>query len=469
MGGSLIKSRSRVSLCHLCKNGGLILALLLLSWTFLFLPNTAHALEWQKDIVSIDLNGYYKNLFTVTDTHNLYKDMGIYDRRYFIDDYNRLRLKSTLIVGKHFSFNGHYELHISNGDTIWAQYRTQRMIKRMTDIIGPLPEDDPNTIFLSMLNSQGTPRFMDMEESLPLRGAQRIAHGIDRLYASFRSRFVQVEVGRMALSWGTGRMWNPTDMWAPFSPTEIDKEEKRGVDLVHATFKIPKVGNLEGVFMPLDANHNYEFDQDDRAAGGRFKFHIGEYDISMMGGVFGPDTVTGLDFTGYLWNAGFRGEATYTFVNPDDHEPDYIRGVLSLDYGFAVFGNPYLLLEGFFNGLGESDPDNYMERLTDKSVQRMMAMGRAFNFGRDYITLMGTFQPHPLVTLSISPIMNIDDQSAFVSFSVKYAVTDYAEFISGVYSYIGRENTEFGGLEIDEHDMTMKNPDMVYLYLKAYF
>ena len=436
---------------------------------FLLFPKTGYSFEWQKDPVTLDLNGYYKNLLTITDTHDLYRDLEIVDRRYFIDDYNRLRIKSRFGVGEVFSLNAHYELQIANGDTIWAQYRIQQLLKRLTALTGPLPEDDPNTIFLSTLNARGAPRFMDMEESLPLRGGQRIAHNMDRLFIAVNTRYVSLDVGRMALSWGTGRIWNPTDMWAPFSPTEIDKEEKQGTDLAHVTFHIPKFGSLEGVFAPLDMDHPYSYEQDDSAAGGRFRFNIGEYDISFMGGAFGPDTVTGLDFTGYLWNAGFRGEATYTFVDPEDDESDYLRAVLSVDYGFATFGNPYLLLEGYFNGLGSTDPDEYLEHLADKSVQRMMIMGRAFNFGRDYLALMGAFQPHPLVTLSLQPIMNIDDQSSFISFTVKYAVTDYAELISGINAFVGKENSEFGGLPIEDLDIVMKNPDMFYLYLKAYF
>ena len=429
----------------------------------------AAGIEIQKGSTTFDFNGYYKNLLSVTDTHDLYTDLGLIDKRFFLDDYNRLRLKTRLNIGETFEAMCHYEAFISNGDTILVQQRIEQMVRRLQAFGGLAPQQQQMDSMMSLVSPQATPRFMDMQEELLLSGGQRMAHNIDRLVLRLNTQYVMAEVGRMALSWGSGRLWNPTDMWAPFSPTEIDKDEKQGMDLVHVTFNIPKVGDLEGVYAPLSFEDNYDVENEDSSAGGRFRFHVGEYDISMMGGVFGPDAVAGLDFSGYLFDAGFRGEATYTFVDPEDEERDFVRAVLSVDYGWAVWGNPYLLVEGYFNGLGEPDPDDYLERLEDESVQRQILMGRAFNLGRDYLTVMSSFTPHALVTVALQPIMNLDDRSAFVSFYTKYAVTSYADLIAGTNLFFGGENTEFGGLKIEQFDIDLKNPDRYFLYLKAYF
>lgn len=430
------------------------------------MASPALSLEWQKDDASLDLNGYYKNLLTVTDTHDFYRDLGLVDRRVFIDDYNRLRIKTKLAYADILALHCHYEAFISSGDTMLARYRLEQEMRQLEQFGFAVPEDD---ITMSLMSLSATPRFFDMEEAMPRRGGRRTAHNIDRLYLELHSRYVSGDIGRMALSWGSGRIWNPTDMWSPFSPTEIDKDEKRGVDLVHVTFSIPKVGSLEGVYAPLDLEKHYSIRAEDSSAGGRFLFSLGEYDIALMGGMFGPDTVAGFDFSGYLWNAGFRGEATYTFVDPDDLERDYVRAVLSVDYGWAAWGNPYLLVEAYFNGLGEPDPDKYLERLQDASVQRQITMGRAFNLGRDYVTALTTLMPHPLVTLGLQPIANVDDGSLFVYLYTQYSVTDYADLIGGINLLAGPDNSEFGGIPIEELDIDYRPSDMYFLYLKAYF
>lgn len=458
-----------------------LIALWLLAAAVL-LPGMAWALEYQKGAFAFDLNGYYKNLMSLTDTHDLYKDIGLSPKRFFFDDYNRMRLKTRLGIGQHLEAVCHYEALLAVGDTLKVQYETERLLERLTALYGPLP-DEVAFATGSLGTPQIAPRFLDMEESRLFSGGQRMSHGMDRLFIGANSRYVSGRVGRMALSWGTGRVWNPTDMWAPFSPTELDKDEKRGVDLVTTTFHIPRVGSLEAVWAPLSLEDEYEIHFEDSSVGGRFRFHLGEYDVSIMGGAFGRDAIAGLDFSGYLWNAGFRGEAAYTFVDPETEERDYLRAVLSADYGFAVAWNPYLLVEGHFNGLGEADPNEYIERLADQSVQRQIRMGRSFNLGRDYLTVMTTIQPHALVTLALQPIVNLDDRSFMASFRTTYSVTDYADILIGAYRFFGDDNTEFGGMELFEQagalplsipglnleKVKMINPDFYFLYLKAYF
>ena len=436
------------------------------SW---LLPADAPAYEYEKGPVVYELNGYYKNLFTVSDTHGLYEDLGLADKKIFIDDYNRFRLKNNLRITDYFMAACHYEAFVSNGDTNYAQYRAEQMVRKLEQTLGTSVLNEATETLNSFFAAEDSPRFLDMEAEMPLAGQQRMAHGIDRLFLRASSSYVEFEVGRIALSWGTGRIWNPTDMWSPFSPTQIDKEEKRGVDLAHLTFQIPKVGSLEGVFAPLDTEHHNQMRMDDSAAGGRLRFNIGEYDISVMSGYFATDTVAGFDFSGYIKDAGFRGEATYTVVNRKDHERDYIRAVLSVDYGFAAAWNPYLLFEYYFNGMGEPDPDDYLDRYADTSVQRQVSMGRSFSLGQDYMSLMTTLQPHPLVTMALQPLMNIDDQSFFIHFNVRYSVLDFVDIMAGTNLFFGKDNSEFGGIEIEELDISFRSPDMYYLYLKAYF
>jgi hypothetical protein len=62
-------------------------------------------------------------------------------------------------------------------------------------------------------------------------------HELDRLNVRFALPAADIVIGRQAISWGVGRFWTPSDLFVAFSPVEIDKEFKTGVDAV--SVKVP--------------------------------------------------------------------------------------------------------------------------------------------------------------------------------------------------------------------------------------
>jgi hypothetical protein len=429
----------------------------------------ARAAEYERGPARIDFNGYLKDLAAVSDSHGMYEDLGLLDDRWLVDNYQRLRLRTQLSLTDHFAAIAHWEGFIAVGDSVLAQQRAEELAAQAAALPPSMRPDAGSAALVGLLAPPSPPRFMDMEEQFSFDGGERLAHDIDRLLLRGSGGGFELETGRMALSWGSGRVWNPTDLWSPFAATEIDKEEKRGVDLVHATAAFPGVVTIEGVWAPLSVRHHYQIEPDDSSAAGRARIHVGEYDIAGMGGFFAGDTVVGADFSGYVGGAGLRGEAAYTFVDPEMHDRDYLRAVLSADYGFAVAWNPYLLAEAYFNGFGEADPDRCLDRLSDPSVQRQIQLGRPVNLGRDYLTLLARIQPHPLFTLSLQPLVNLDDASAFIAFVTEISAAEGVDLNVGANVFAGPENTEFGGMRLSVLNTVVRSPDQYFLYLKAYF
>ena len=52
------------------------------------------------------------------------------------------------------------------------------------------------------------------------------------------------------LSWGTGRLWNPTDLLSPFAPTVVDKEVRRGIDAVRVSVPLGETTQLDALWLP---------------------------------------------------------------------------------------------------------------------------------------------------------------------------------------------------------------------------
>ncbi len=55
-------------------------------------------------------------------------------------------------------------------------------------------------------------------------------HEIDHAHARIRLGAVDAVIGRQPITWGAGRIWQPTDLFASFSPLALDTEFKAGVD-----------------------------------------------------------------------------------------------------------------------------------------------------------------------------------------------------------------------------------------------
>ena len=65
---------------------------------------------------------------------------------------------------------------------------------------------------------------------------QTLYHRLDRLSVTFQPYWGTLQIGRQALTWGNGFLFNPMDLFNPFSPTQIDREYKPGDDMVSILF-----------------------------------------------------------------------------------------------------------------------------------------------------------------------------------------------------------------------------------------
>ncbi len=398
----------------------------------------------------IEFAGFYKNLFSVTDVANNYRNLGVTDNDFAVDDLQRLRLKLDYEPHEQWSMRVHFELR-----SLWGE--TERIRNRMAELPVALP----------FASAKARPRFLDLESAWIEEDSFRLEHGLDRLQLRYQSDTVEWTLGRQAVSWGSGLIWTPTDLFVGFSPTEIDRDEKTGVDVVRFIWSPTPDASIDLIAEPL-GDKAYELETDASSLAARGTTHIGEYDVALLGGVIAGDTVVGGDFTGYLRDAGFRGEWIYTWVDEADQR-DYLRGLLSVDYGFARPWNPYLALEYFYNGLGAGHADDYLTRLAESSVQRAFQRGTAFNFGQHYLGSTLRVAPSALLALSATTLLNLMDGSAVEFVGAVWSVTDNVDLLIGATVGIGGLGTEFGGFSAEQAGADFENPDLYYAFLKYYF
>jgi hypothetical protein len=201
-------------------------------------------------------------------------------------------------------------------------------------------------------------------------------------------------------------VWNPTDLFNPQPPTAIERDERAAVDAVRVAVPLGVVTGLDIVLAPVR-------DPERGRYAARYRGHVGEFDVAVSGGVFDRRWVGGVDMAGYVRNAGVRAEAAV-----DDAAR--LRATLNADYTFR--NGVYLILEGHYNGGGDV----------------------AYMQDRYYIAVIASKSVHPLVSISVYAIQNMEDGSGLVGPSVAASVRNNLDLTLSTYLLHGGGQTEFG-------------------------
>jgi hypothetical protein len=168
---------------------------------------------------------------------------------------------------------GHVEFHnetvLVAGDSIRTFDGLQRIFPNLPeDLLPGAPlTDDRRLLVLSWTISEGS--------------SYCLLNRVDRLNIALVQSWGRLRIGRQAITWGNGKIFNPMDLFNPFAPTQIDRDYKIGNDMFTGQFPVKYIsGDLQLVYVVRrnPESNNVAFDQ---ASVGR-KVHIaaGETDIT---------------------------------------------------------------------------------------------------------------------------------------------------------------------------------------------
>jgi hypothetical protein len=285
-------------------------------------------------------------------------------------------------------------------------------------------------------------RLWDLPPVLVGEGGFPLLDNLDRLAVTWRSGRATVVVGRQVISWGTGRLWNPTDLMSPFAPTDIDREVRRGADAARVSIGLGDTSQLDLLWLP-------QVVAADNGGVIRGRTNLWGWDFSATVAKYVRDLVLGADFSGELSVLGVHGEAAWTLplLGLDGSGP------LRVDKGFvrAVAGVEWrplekLLLsaEYYFNGFGATSPAGLLAVLRSDRVVR----GEVFGGERHYLGLVATLLASDLVTVSATVLGNLTDPSLLLVPALEYSFQQHALLRVGGYLPLGRgvDTTVLGGL-----------------------
>ncbi|MCF6290954.1 MAG: hypothetical protein L3J03_08175 [Desulfobacterales bacterium] len=369
----------------------------------------------------------------------------------FIDNQIEFRLKNLLYIGNHASLETHYELLWSGGDT----RRKQNQLGRSTPGVSAAgPEDDRLRLF-------------DLSYRLSEDNDQLLYHRLDRLVLTLQPAWGSVSLGRQALTWGNGLLFNPMDLFNPFAPTDIQRDYKTGDDMAVVSFSL-KSGNelqLLAVVRRNPAGGKVDRDHSSLAAKYHFSRNTAEYDL--MAASHYRDAVLGLGRVGYIGDAAVRLDGTWTMLNSGSGNDNFFSLVANLDYSWVWLDkNYYGLVEFFFNGLGG---DRYTRALADPDMAARLARGELYTLGRTYLAGELRVELHPLFNLSLTAITNLADPSGLLQPRGVWDLSQSTRLTCGAIIPYGRSGTEYGGFRLPDSRFNRASAASLYLWLTWYY
>ncbi|WP_373018568.1 hypothetical protein [Thiomicrorhabdus sp.] len=145
-------------------------------------------------------------------------------------------------------------------------------------------------------------QLFNLTASIVNRDDTFIYHRIDRLSATYQQRNYSVKIGRQAIRWGNGQLFNPLDHFNPFAPNSIDTEYKPGTDMVSGQYLTESGDQLDWIIVPRRNLDNRELDIDESAFGIKWLHYTDKLELQGILSKEANEWLLGVELTGNLFN-----------------------------------------------------------------------------------------------------------------------------------------------------------------------
>ena len=303
-------------------------------------------------------------------------------------------------------------------------------------------------------------RLLDLTWEVDRGHRHRLLHRFDRLALKYRSPRWAVTLGRDAVSWGSGLVFHPMDLFNPFAPTTVDQDYKAGDDLIRIERLFDDGSDLE---MLAVARHG-EIEDGTASVALKYRALVGSSELDFLAARHYGGEVVGLGLRAPIGGALFRSD----LIAVDDAAGWTLSGVVNVDYGFPVAQSPvHVFAEYFRNGFGVARLPDDLDLLPDALAARL-GRGETFTLMRNYAALGAQVGWHALVNQSISVIANLHDSSKVLQTTVGYDASDAVRLDVGVIKPMGDPGDEFGRLGVGD-GLTVGGGSRGYLRLVYFF
>ena len=268
-------------------------------------------------------------------------------------------------------------------------------------------------------------------------------------------------LGRQPVDWGSGRFWQPMNVFGAFAPTALDTEYKPGIDAAVVNFYPSAFSSLEAVY--AFAPH----DSDDIENSGALYYRrpAGKNsEMALLAGRVIDNTVYGASFESDWKGAGWRVEGVH-YAPGQSREGEFFW-IAGLDYQFQ--DGTLITAEVYNNALGASHESS----LVTNRLNPLHKFGLLQHISQRILGLSANRDITPLLKASYSLLTGTlkngsgrHKYSALHQLNFNYSISNESELIFSLQHASGRgldeqnnPGSEFGHL-----------PDALTLIYRHYF
>jgi hypothetical protein len=309
-------------------------------------------------------------------------------------------------------------------------------------------------------------RVMDLSSRISAQEDRVVAHRLDRLDLRHTTDKMVFIVGRQAVSWGNGVIYNPVDFFNPFDPAAIDTEYKTGDDMIYAQYLADSGDDLQAVWVGRrDDAGDVTSDVDSLA----LKHHVfsmsSELDLLVadhydahIGAIGGS-----IDIADAIW----RGDLMLTEENGEQ----FTSAVLSWSYALLAWErNLSVSVEYFRNGFGIDDGNYDPLALADRpELVVRIERGELFTLAQNYLAAAATIELTPLWLLTTSVFGNLDDDSMLLQIFSRHDLQQDLQLLLALNLPRGDDGSEFGGIDTGVSDDPLSVGASLFAQLAWYF
>jgi hypothetical protein len=379
----------------------------------------------------------------------------------FLDLESNLRLNNEVFFSDWGYFETQYEAIFDGGE----EYKKIQELRKI------FPNFRGNTLFFGApLKDDG--RFMDLTDTIKDDDRYTLSQRIDRLNLTLEPEWGMLRIGRQAITWGNGLIFNPMDLFNPFPPADIQRDYKVGDDMLLAQIRLPKSADLQLLYVVRRDPDTHHLEEDQNSMAGMLHFAAGTTEYNIMGTRHYDDYVVGFGSSGIWGGAAWRLDTTATFLSDGEgkNTKNYLSAVANIDYAWNWWQkNFYGFLEYYYNGLGEGD---YPGALSNPAITKRLNRGELFVLGKNYLSAEIQVELHPLFTIFLTGINNLEDPSGILQPRAVWNITQNLDMKIGANIFWGdngNPGSEFGGFIVPGTNIHSRSPNSAYLWFNYYF
>jgi hypothetical protein len=405
--------------------------------------------------IETDFGGQVKLSLSGTDYKNSSIHSEFKDDIWFDAGLN-LRIKNRTFFNDDLSFDCHYVFTSLAGDSMeQSEYFSENYPGTFISQLFQRKFDDDDT------------KVMDLSSDLKNGDDYFFYHRIDRFNLNLESDLGRLTIGRQAVTWGNGLVFNPMDVVNPFSPYDTERDYKKGDDILHFETVFEKGDDLQFLYAPRRDSGSGNIKLSESSTAVKYHLLLSDYELDFMAARHYEDTLLGMGCIGTIWDAVWRSDVIYIFAGGDTEE-DFFNIIVNIDYSWVWFDkNFYGFLEYHYSGLGLDD--NYSESYTEDDLAIRTGRGEIYGLGKNYLSTSISIELSPLFNFNFTGIVNLGDPSYLIQPKITWSAAQNFEITLGANFAIGGKNEEYGFQILPSSTREMDYGSSAFLWATMFF